>query len=133
MTLKDKINYGYITLNEFKELINNNIANAKTLKIRMWWEFENKIIVARMRQGSTLIYEYKYEGDLMPVLLAKMHYNWSLVLEKKIKALRLEKHRQLQYERWRMGGQNFEPIDEPEDKPTLGELAAMRRIKNTNQ
>jgi len=127
MNLHDKILYGFCTQKEISDLINTNIANAKTLQIRMWWEFDKKTIVARMTEGGKLIYENKYQDEHIHVIMAKMHYNWSLVLDKKINARRHEEHRKVMIERWRMGGQDFDVTDEPEDtRLTLGERAAMR-------
>jgi len=128
MTLKDKINYGQLTLKEFDTLIEANINNTKIFGIRMWWEYKNAVIIGRMSQDGILLYQNQFKGEFTHNLLAKMHYNWSLVLEKKINALRREEQRQLQIDRWRMGGQNFDPIDEPEDtRLTMGERAQISR------
>jgi len=81
-----------------------------------------------MSQDGTLLYQNQFKGEFTHNLLAKMHYNWSLVLEKKIKALRREEQRRLQIEKWRMGGQDFEITDEPKDtRLTMGERAQISR------
>lgn len=123
MTLKDKINYGYLTFMEFSNLIEANVKASRELSIRIWWESKDKGIIGRMKYGEQLLYENTFSGEHMHTMMAKMHYAWSLILEKRITGLKQEQHRKRMLEQENLGGQNYDVVDRDADKLTMGERA----------
>ena len=120
MTLRDKIQYGYITFKEFSTLIDENVKNAAELGLRIWWQISSKGIIGRMSDNGTIIFEKSYTGEHLHIMLAKMHFSWSLILQKRIELKRQEEYRQRMIEKEALGGQNHEVIDDYDKMPTLG-------------
>lgn len=131
MTFKDKIHYGFLTLNELSTLIDQNKKHAATLNIYMKWEITAAGITATLKERDFLIYKNTFTGNYTHVMLAKMHYNWSLVFDKKIAALKDAQIRVRLLELEAMGGQNHDVTDIPEDtRLTLGERVQKYGIGN---
>ena len=130
MNLKDKIIYGYLTFNELATLIEANIRAAAVLNIRIWYDVNKKGIYAHMSENKTLLFDKQYSKDFMHVMLAKMHYDWSLVLQKRIDLKNQEEHRLKMLALEELGGQNQEFIDIEDRRPTLGEKLAQRNNMN---
>jgi len=130
MNLKDKIIYGYLTFNELATLIESNIRAAAVLNIRIWYDVNKQGIYAHMSENKTLLFNKQYSKDFMHVMLAKMHYDWSLVLQKRIDLKNQEEYRLKMLALEELGGQNQEYIDIEDRRPTIGEKIAQRNTMN---
>ena len=122
MNLKDKIYYKYLNLNEFSELVDSNYLKANELGIDTFQKVSEDTLLGRLSLEGKLLYEKEFKNEHLHIMLAKMHFNWSLILDKHLKIKRDEEHRLKMIEREALGGQNYDIVDEPEDtRPTLGQ------------
>lgn len=124
MTLKDKIYYNFLTLKEFNDLAQSNIEKSNELSIDTFHEFKDNKLVGRLILLDKLLYEKEFSGEHLQIMLAKMYYNWSLILDKHLKVKQDEEYRLKMENQEALGGQNYDTIDEQEDdRLTMGERA----------
>jgi len=128
MNTKDKIIYGYLTFNELTTLIKSNIDAAAELKLRLWYDVNKIGICAHISENNILIFDKQYSKQFMHVMLGQMHYDWSLMLQKRLKEKQQEAYRLKMLELEQLGGQNQEYIDTYDERPTLGEKIAQRNM-----
>lgn len=77
MNFGDEIAFGHFTLAQLSQLIDENLAAAKYLNVKLTWGFSNRRMYARIIDGDNLIYERYYQGQHTHVHLAHMHLHFS--------------------------------------------------------
>lgn len=81
MSIRRQIDDGTLTLSKLSALITSNEVISKEWEIRLKWGFKMGKLFGKVMDGPFIVHEIFYEGDYTHVLLARMHYDFSVALQ----------------------------------------------------
>jgi len=117
MKERDRIYMGYSTLREITELIDRNTKTATELNITIKWRVKDGVVIATMAQGDTLIFNKAFTHGYVHARLAQMHFEFSLILARKLDIRQQENYIKKMQEEADLGGQAYDVVDEdPEQR-----------------
>jgi len=122
MSIARKIEDGTLTLGTLSKLVTSNKVLSEEWKIKLTWGFKLGKLYGKVTDGPFVVQEKFYEGEYTHILLAKMHYDFSLALQPLIEA----KQRAI-----RLASLKRKKGDD--DTPTMGERADEIRERDNNK
>lgn len=82
MNFEDQIAYGHFSLAQLSQLIDENLAQAKNLNVKLSWGFTQGKIYARILEDNTKLFEKYYHGKHTHMHIAQMHLYFSTCLSR---------------------------------------------------
>jgi len=85
MSIPRQIEDGTLTLGTLSKLVTSNEVLSKEWKVKLTWGFKLGKLYGKVVDGP-FVQEKFYEGEYTHILLARMHYDFSLALQPLIEA-----------------------------------------------
>jgi len=80
MSIPRRIEDGTLTLGTLSKLVTSNEVLSKEWKVKLTWGFKLGKLYGKVIDGP-FVQEKFYEGEYTHILLARMHYDFSLALQ----------------------------------------------------